>query len=266
MSAKKSFVEEISKDFDTQPILESKSSTAKTKAMPGARLIPLGQIIPDPGQPRKSFDETSLEELYESVKSQGVIEPITVRQDGSGYVIITGERRFRAAKKAGLPEIPCVIRQASAEEAFACQIIENVQRQDLKPVDEAVAIQKLCVTVTQQEAAKVIGKSQPYVSKLLSISELPEEILTEAAASDVTKEHLFQVSKAADQSKAWEAVKHGRQAKDINNKKPKNKTLKPWTWKPDDKRFTVSVKFKKGEFNRQDLIKALERLLDDLRG
>lgn len=260
MKAKKSFAEEISKDFDTQPVLEAKSSTAKTKSMPGARLIPLDQIVPDPGQPRKLFEETSISELYESVLRHGVIEPITVRQDGTGYVIITGERRYRAAKKAGLSEIPCVIRQVEAEEAFACQILENVQRQDLTPAEEALAIQKLCGTVTQQEAAKVISKSQPYVSKLLSISELPEEILKDAAISKFTKEHLFQVSKASDPLKAWEAVKRGSQAKDINAKKTKAKTAKPWTWKPDTKDFKLSISFKK-EYSKQDIIKALQKAL-----
>lgn len=266
MKAKKSFVEEISKDFDTQPIMEGKSPTAKTKAMPGARLIPLDQIIPDPGQPRKRFDEETISELCETIKACGVLEPITVRQDGTGYIIITGERRYRAAKIAGLPEIPCVIKQVSAEEAFICQVIENVHRQDLVPVEEALAAKRMCQNSTQQEVAKTFGKSQPYVAKLLSIAGLPGEILKEALMSDVTKEHLFQVSKATDPLKAWESAKRGSQAKDINTKADSKKAkLKPWTWKPEDKKFTISVRFRKGPPDNQAVADALEQALQELR-
>lgn len=265
MKPRKSFVAEISKDFEAPAIQDEAVQRAKTKAMPGARLIPLDQITPDPEQPRKVFDEQSITELCDSIRSQGVIEPITVRQDGDGYVIITGERRYRAAKKAELEEIPCVIRQLSSEEAFACQLIENVQRQDLNPVEEALAVKKMCDKVTQQEAAKIISKSQPYVSKLLSISELPDEILKDAATSGVTKEHLFQVSKADDPWKAWDLVKRGSQAKDLNKKPSKNPKTKPWTWKPEDKLFTISVRFKKKGFDNQTVIEALERALRELR-
>lgn len=244
---KKDFKEKIGDDFKAAVIEEKPSAGRKrTKAFPGARLIPLSDIRPDTGQPRKNFSKAKLEELAESIRSKGIIEPITVRQSEDGYTIITGERRYKAAKKAGLNEIPCIIKEADDEDVLTYQLIENLQREDLNPVEESYALKKLSDRkIKQADIAKLIGKSQPYISQSLKILELPEDVLEKALKEGTPKEQLLQ---------------------QLRKPKPKGKPkAKPWTWKPEDKSFSVSIRFKKKEYNKEKVIEALEQILEELR-
>jgi ParB/RepB/Spo0J family partition protein len=251
--AKKTFKDKIQGEFTEVGVLAEQSPGAKqkTKPVPGARLIPIGQVSPDDGQPRKRFDKEKLEELAASIKSKGVIEPITVLYSDNGqYRIITGERRYKASKMAGLKEIPCIIRQVSEQDILTIQLIENLQRENLNPVEEALALKKLMDNGTKQkDAAKLIGKSQPYISQSLKILELPDKVLQEALKNGTPKEQLLQ---------------------DVKDQKPKGTKkgrpkIKPWTWKPDDKSFAVSIKFSKKDYDKGKVIEALEQIIEQLK-
>ncbi len=274
--AKKDFKEKIKGDLKPVAIPDEKEvpSKTRTKAVPGARLIPLSDISLDPNQPRKKADKEKLDELAASVKSKGIIEPITVRFVEGNYMIITGERRYKAAQLAGLSEIPCVIKEVSDEEVLTLQLIENLQREDLSPIDEAAALKKLTgAGLNQTDIAKLIGKSQPYISQALKILELPQAILEEAKEIEVSKEHMLQLSKAKEpeQLQLWEGIKTGTTAEEIKAAVKKEKPsrgrpkIKPWTWKPEDKSFTIQIKFKKNDYGKEELIRALVKLVDDLK-
>lgn len=141
--------------------------------------INLDQIQPGKYQPRKDIDADSLSELADSIRSQGVIQPIVLRPiEGGRYEIIAGERRWRAAKLASLTEIPAVVREIPDEAAIAMALIENIQREDLNAIEEAVALQRLSTefSLTHQEIAKIVGKSRATISNLLRLLTLPPEI------------------------------------------------------------------------------------------
>ena len=273
---KKSFAEKIKEDFKPVAALEEKEvpSKARTKAVPGARLIPVSDIIPDPKQPRKNLDDEKLGELAASIRNKGVIEPVTVRLIDDGYMVVTGERRYKAAQLAGLEEIPCIIKHLSDEEVLAYQLIENLQREDLSLIDEATALKKLTQAgLNQSEVAKVIGKSQPYISKLLKILELPKAIIEEAQKIEVSIEHMLQLSKAKEpeQLQLWENIKTGTTAEEIKAEVKKKKPskgrpkIKPWTWKPEDKSFTVSIRFRSQDYDKNEVVRALEQLIQELK-
>lgn len=137
------------------------------------------EIEPDPNQPRKDFDGEALGELADSIASQGILQPLLVRPiAGGGYRIVAGERRWRAARLAGLHEVPVVIREMSDEEAYAAMLVENLQRENLNPIEEARGYQKLIDTVgaTQEQIAAKLGKSRPAVANALRLLTLPDEI------------------------------------------------------------------------------------------
>jgi ParB family chromosome partitioning protein len=190
-----------------------------------------------------------------SVKSKGVIEPITVRfiEEDGNYRIVTGERRFKAAKMAGLKEIPCIVKGLNGQEALTYQSIENLQREDLSPIDEAAATKKLLdADLTQVRISKLIAKSQPYVSQILKILELPQTILKQAQSSGFPKEHLLQLVKAQNPEALWQEIKEaGATAKEIKQKIDRRKPTtgrpkaKLCTWRPENKSFTILINFRK---------------------
>ena len=143
-------------------------------------------------QPRGDMDQASLEELAQSIKAQGVMQPIVVRPlTAHSYEIIAGERRWRAAKLAGLQTIPALVRDVSDEAAIAMALIENIQREDLNPVEEAIALQRLQkeFELTQQEVANAVGKSRASVANLLRLIGLPDEVKTLLAHGDLEMGH-----------------------------------------------------------------------------
>lgn len=144
-----------------------------------ARLIPLQKAEPNPDQPRKSFDPEELEALAQSIREHGVIQPLTVREmDGGYYQIIAGERRWRAARMAGLSEIPVLVVEADDEKAAKLALIENLQRQDLNPMEEALGFKSLMDSygLTQEAAAEAVQKSRPAVANALRLLKLPGSI------------------------------------------------------------------------------------------
>jgi ParB family chromosome partitioning protein len=140
--------------------------------------IPIHRIAEDPAQPRKHHSEESLQGLADSIRQHGMLHPMTVSPSGDGYRLITGERRWRAAKMARLETVPCVVKQVDADERLTEQLIENLQREDLQPLEKAKAIQqvKSTLSLTNREVAKRLGLSERTVGYLLDLLALPEEI------------------------------------------------------------------------------------------
>ena len=156
------------------------------------QLLPIHKVEPNRSQPRQDFDEVELEELSESIRTHGVIQPLTVRELPSGYYqIIAGERRWRASRMAGLSEIPAVIIEADDKKAMELALIENLQRQDLNPVEEALGYQSLIneYGLTQEEAANRVGKSRPAVANALRLLSLSGEVLEKLRAGELSAGH-----------------------------------------------------------------------------
>ncbi|GBC96868.1 Chromosome-partitioning protein Spo0J [bacterium HR16] len=148
--------------------------------MPDMQMIPLEQIIAGKNQPRQTFYEESLQELAQSIKERGVLEPIVVRPTADGrYEIVMGERRYRAAQMAGLTEIPAIVRELSDEEAAADALLENFQREDLNPIERAQAIQKLLTMMSWEQVARTLGVSESTLRRHLELLELPQVIQQE---------------------------------------------------------------------------------------
>jgi ParB family chromosome partitioning protein len=157
----------------------------------GLRQVPIDQISTNPDQPRTHFDDQSLEELAASMKEVGVLQPIVVTGGKDGYVLIAGERRWRAAKRAGLAEIPAVIREATGNSTLVEALVENVQRQDLTPLEEAHAYQQLLENygMTQEQVATRVGKSRPTISNTLRLLQLPMEVQELVDSGDLSAGH-----------------------------------------------------------------------------
>ena len=157
----------------------SRSSKSKKKAEPEKELtLPIDKIEPNPDQPRNQFDEDTLQELSDSIKQYGMLQPILVTPKDDFYEIIAGERRWRAAKLAGVKEVPVVIKDYSSQEVMEIALIENIQREDLNAIEEAQAYQTMMekLKLTQNELAKRIGKSRTHITNTLRLLNLPEKI------------------------------------------------------------------------------------------
>ena len=172
--------------------LESLIPIEPDPAQPGGfRLVAVDRITVNPDQPRSRFDDDSLEELAASMKEVGVLQPIVVTGGEDGYVLVAGERRWRAAKRAGLTEIPAVVRESTGQPTLVEALIENVQRQDLTPLEEAHAYQQLLENygMTQEQVASRVGKSRPTISNTLRLLQLPREVQDMVDAGDLSAGH-----------------------------------------------------------------------------
>ena len=148
------------------------------KVEKGIRKISLQQLNVSPLQPRRTLDNAAISELAASIQRQGVLQPILVREVGTGFEIIAGERRYRAAKRAGLSEVPVIVKELSDQQALEIAIVENLQREDLNPVDEARALERLLAFgLTQEKVAKAVGKSRSAVANTLRLLSLPQSCL-----------------------------------------------------------------------------------------
>ena len=155
-------------------------NSSDAQAESGSVSLPIGQIEPDRGQPRTKFDEEALSELENSIREYGVLQPLLVRPMSDGtYRIVAGERRWRAARRAGLTEVPVIIRSLTDSEAAAIALIENLQREDLNPIEEAVGIKRLIeeYDFTQEAAADKLSKSRSAIANSLRLLALPNEVL-----------------------------------------------------------------------------------------
>ncbi|HSG02283.1 MAG TPA: ParB/RepB/Spo0J family partition protein [Marinobacterium sp.] len=166
-------------------------STGRDQAFAGLTEIPVDQICRGRYQPRREIESAALEDLANSIRAQGLMQPIVIRPAEVGYEIIAGERRWRAAQMAGLTSIPAVIRDVPDEAAIAMALIENIQREDLNPIEEAIALQRLQkeFDLSQQEVAQAVGKSRSAVANLLRLLNLCDEVKTYLERGDIEMGH-----------------------------------------------------------------------------
>jgi len=173
------------------------------------QMLPIYKVEPNPDQPRQDFDEEELQALADSITEHGIIQPLTVRELNSGYYqIIAGERRWRAARLAGLSDIPVVIIEADDKKAMELALIENLQRQDLNPVEEALGYRSLMEDygLTQEDAAKQVGKSRPAVANALRLLNLTPEVLDKVRTGELTAGHARAILSLKSDKKQMEAA------------------------------------------------------------
>ena len=173
------------------------------------QVLPIYKVEPNPNQPRQDFDEVELQSLSDSITEHGVVQPLTVRQLESGYYqIIAGERRWRAARMAGLSEIPAVIIEADDKKTMELALIENLQRQDLNPVEEALGYRSLMddYGLSQEETASRVGKSRPAVANALRLLNLSQEILDKLRRGELSAGHARAILSLKSEKKQLEAA------------------------------------------------------------
>ena len=215
----------------------SRSSKSKKKAEPEKELtLPIDKIEPNPDQPRNQFDEDTLQELSDSIKQYGMLQPILVTPKDDFYEIIAGERRWRAAKLAGLEEIPAIIREDDEQKNREIALIENIQREDLNPYEKALGIRNLMdkYGLTQEEVSKRIGKSRSAVSNTVRILNLAPDVLELVKEGKLSEGHCKALAAITDQKRQYEMairmIERGesvRQAEQKNLRAKKEKYLDP---------------------------------------
>ena len=177
---------------------------------PGRREVelPIEEIRPNPYQPRKEFDKKALEELSESIKTHGIFTPLLVRKSVSGYDLITGERRLRAAKMAGLKTVPAIQVEFTEEQMMEIAILENVQREDLNPIEEAAAYESLIQKLgyTQEKLAERVGKSREYCANIMRLLKLPEDVQSMVVNKQLTMSHVRPLLSLNDEEEIYEAA------------------------------------------------------------
>ncbi len=185
--------------------------------------IMLVDILPNPEQPRRDFNEEKLRELAESIRENGLLQPILVKPEGSRYHIIAGERRYRASQLAGLDRIHCIVRNCTAQEMTEKALIENIQRADLSPVEEGLAYARLMEEygLTQEQVAKRVGKGRPTIANLLRIIQLPDEVLDLLKKGSISLGHakvLLSLDNTAEQiSFANKIITEGLSVREIED-------------------------------------------------
>ncbi|MBQ9825851.1 MAG: ParB/RepB/Spo0J family partition protein [Firmicutes bacterium] len=208
---------------------EASKSNAKRHTTKGADpvesvvYIGLNDIKPNAAQPRKNFDQEALQELADSIKEHGMIQPVLLRPAAKGYELVAGERRWRAARLAGLKSIPAIVRELTERQNAFYALIENMQREDLDPIEEADGIIEIIGNygLTQEEAAKAIGKSRSYVTNSIRIAKLPEEIRRMVSGKALSAGHARAIaglsSEALQLEAAAKAVKEGWSVRQIES-------------------------------------------------
>ena len=174
------------------------------------RYIPINTVRPNPQQPRRSFDETALREMADSIRAYGILQPLTVRDRGGFYELVAGERRLRAARIAGLREVPCLVAEVGEEDAALLALIENLQRRDLDYMEEAAAIARLIgrYGLSQQQAADKLGKSQPAIANKLRLLRLAPPVIDCLRQYGLTERHARTLLRLTDPEQQLAAARH----------------------------------------------------------
>lgn len=196
------------------PATKGPSGENKKEDSDTVQYIKIHDIMPNVNQPRKTFNEDKIEELSNSIKEHGIIQPIVVRKKEKGFEIVAGERRWRAAIKAGLPQVPCLIREFNDEQNMLIAIIENMQREDLNPIEEAEGLYQMTETfgMTQEQVSKSVGKSRPYITNALRLLKLPEYIKESVSQGEISAAHGRTLVTMTDEEKRkelWEKIVKG---------------------------------------------------------
>ena len=185
------------------------------------RDIAIDEIDPNTAQPRRDFDRESLEQLADSIREAGVLSPILVVENGMRYRIVAGERRFRASRMAGLETVPCIVRSLTNEQQMEAALIENLQRQDLNPIEEATAIRSLMQECgyTQEQAARKLGKSRPAIANALRLLNLPRAVTDLVVTGELSAGHARVLagldSEARQLELAHQCVLHGHSVRKL---------------------------------------------------
>ncbi|MCG1616308.1 ParB family transcriptional regulator, chromosome partitioning protein [Staphylococcus epidermidis] len=177
------------------------------------QFIALELIRPNPYQPRKTFEEERLNDLASSIQQHGILQPIVLRQTVQGYYIVVGERRFRASQLAGLTKVPAIIKELSDEDMMELAIIENLQREDLNAIEEAESYKKMMtdLNITQQEVARRLGKSRPYIANMLRLLQLPKNVAQMVQHGVLSSAHGRTLLTLKDASKIKKTAKQAAQ-------------------------------------------------------
>ena len=180
--------------------MASESAPDQGASRGGVREIDLARIKPNPNQPRMHFDEEALDELAESIRQRGVLQPILLRPDGEDYLIIAGERRWRAAQRARIHSIPAIVREIDDSTTAELALIENIQRQDLNPLEEAEGYRQLMQSHghTQDDVGRIVHKSRSHVANLLRLLDLPEFVRESLLKGDISMGHARAVATSED--------------------------------------------------------------------
>lgn len=240
------------------------------------RMIDINRIDPNPNQPRKHFGDLS--DMVASIKEKGILEPILVRSHGPKYQIIAGERRYQAARLAGLSHVPCIEVDVDARGMLEISLIENLQRKDLHPFEEAEAIQRLSdqFRYTHEEIARKLGKSRTVITEVLSLCRMPEPVRDRCRQADISsKSMLLQIvrqeseeemnrliDKIAGEGLTREEARRFNRDESSRGRRERNYTYR---FKPDDDAFSFSMTFARPSVEPTEVIAALERVLERLR-
>ncbi|MBI9077079.1 MAG: ParB/RepB/Spo0J family partition protein [Desulfatibacillum sp.] len=251
-----------------------------------ARFINIERVKPDPDQPRKNFDQDSLERLAESIRELGeIIDPLTVEYDEKEDIfrILSGERRFRAAKLVGLETLPCILKEVDDKKRILLQLIANLQRENITPLEETAGIRTLIEKYgySQTQAAKILNKSRSYVSQTLGLERLTPPAKEIVQTSELSKEALIQASREKDPEKQVKILKKassegqtvrqiredliGGNSPDENPLKKRDstqKSFKKWTWTPEHKGFVITIQFK-GKQNTSEKAHLIRAALEE---
>ena len=278
---------------EKKPASRKKQTPSKAEEAPsdegGVLYVSIDDIRPNSAQPRKTFDDEKLEELSASIERHGVIQPVVLRKLGKGYELVAGERRWRAARMAGLKEIPCIVKELTDEENMLLAIIENMQRKDLNPIEEAEGLKQMidAYGLTQEQVSYSVSKSRPYITNSLRLLKLPGKVQELTAEGKITTGHARALASVKNKQKQVElavrAAQEGLSVRQIEAlakeaKEPASKPAKRRTKTADEKRVeedlrsvlgtkvNLNRKGKKGkieiEFYSAD---ELERLIELLR-
>ena len=242
---------------------------------PVGRLVPIDEIDPNPNQPRQHMGDLS--ELMASIAEKGIIEPIITRQRGGRFQIVAGERRYQAAVQVGLREIPIVIREVDDNEIIEIALIENIQRKDLTPFEEAEALQSLAARCgyTHEDMARRLGKSRTSITESLSLNQMPDEVKNLCRLADISsKSLLLEVVRQGDPQKMVALIEKISRDGGATREVVRRETARPkpgrpkafvFTYKAPTKAFNLHLKFSKARVERDEVISALEAILEELR-
>jgi len=250
---------------------------ASSAGSPIGRLVPIERIDPNPDQPRQVMGDLS--ELIASISEKGIIEPLVVRQRGDRFQIVAGERRYQASVQAGLRELPVVIREVDDTEIIEVALVENIQRKDLSPFEEAEALASLAdrCGYTHEDLARRLGKSRTTITESLVLAEMPTEIRNLCRLADISsKSLLLQIVRQQTPEKMSafieELTRGGggavtrEQARKVAAKpKPGRPKAYVFHYRPQTKAFNLKLHFRKADVHRDEVISALEGIIAELR-
>jgi len=249
---------------------------AASAGSPIGRLVRIDQVDPNPDQPRQVMGDLS--ELMASIAEKGIIEPLIVRQRAGRYQIVAGERRYQAAVQVGLRDLPVVIRDVDDNEIIEVALVENLQRKDLGPFEEAEALQSLSERCgyTHEDLAKRLGKSRTSITESLSLATMPVEVRNLCRLADISsKSLLLQIVRQQDPQKMIALIDQlTRDGGGVTREQARKATARPkpgrpkafvFQYRPPTKTFNLRIQFKKSEVDRTEVIAALEAIIADLR-